>query len=103
METFSTHSMARRSQPLVGAEDASAMSLHDSYGGHLLHVWTRRDAQLRWSWCFAIDDGATTTHDEWFSTAAVALLDGEAAAKRKIDCRVPQVNWQSWLRQNFRL
>jgi hypothetical protein len=97
------HFMARQSQPPVGAEDASAMSLHDSYGGHLLSVWTRRDVQLGWSWSFAIDDGAPTTHDEWFSTAAVALLDGEAAARRKIDSRMLEPNWQRWLRQNFRL
>jgi hypothetical protein len=76
------------------------MSLHDHHGGHLLHVWARRDAQCGWSWCFAIDGGAATcSADESFGTEALALLEGEAAARVKIDRRVPQPDWRRWARQ----
>ena len=94
--------MGRQLQPAGEADHVSGMSLHDHYRGHLLHVWTRRDEHLGWSWCYAVDGGAANcTLEESFSTEAMALLTGEAAARTKVDSRVPQPNWQRWVREHF--
>ena len=80
--------MAPKLHMREAAENAFGMSLHDHYRGHSLCVWTYPDDLLGWSWCFTVDDGPVTRmHDHSFNTAALALLNGEAAARLEINRR----------------
>jgi hypothetical protein len=95
--------VSRRSRPSNEPEHPVGMSLHDMHRGQSFHVWTRRDELLGWSWCYSIGrEAPTCTHDESFSTEAMALIVGEAAARDAIERSEPRPpTWQRWMRQRF--
>jgi hypothetical protein len=118
MPSYGATGVASKSQPLQTtsfimarplprssrAESASCLSLRDHHRGHEFNVWTVRDEQLGWSWCFTIDRSSDVcTHDVSFKSEAMALLNGEAAARMKIDSLLDGSNWRHWVRQQLTL